>query len=99
MPISLGNESRVYIGICFFQPSVLWWSRVPHAASSPWIERFAAEAAWDGAGLIAFAEYATYEKKVGATNPEFAQPLDDRVYHKSAENRPLPPHRARVGSG
>lgn len=41
------------------------------------IDRFAVEAARDGAALVAFPEYATYEKKkVDATFPEVAEPLD-----------------------
>ncbi|GAB5080385.1 hypothetical protein ARTHROSP310_35320 [Arthrobacter sp. AD-310] len=41
------------------------------------IDRFAAEAARDGAALVAFPEYATYEKKkVDATFPAVAEPLD-----------------------
>lgn len=44
------------------------------------IDRFAAEAARDGAGLVAFREYATYEKKeVDATFPAVAEPLDGPV--------------------
>jgi hypothetical protein len=44
------------------------------------IDRFAAEAARDGSGLVAFPEYATYEKKkVDATFPEVAEPLDGPV--------------------
>src|SRR6476620_3579946 len=44
------------------------------------IDRFAAEAARDGAALVAFPEYATYEKKkVDATFPEVAEPLDGPV--------------------
>jgi predicted amidohydrolase len=41
------------------------------------IDRFAAEAARDGAALVAFPEYATYEKKkVDATFPAVAEPLE-----------------------
>ena len=44
------------------------------------IDRFAAKAARDGAALIAFPEYATYEKKkVDATFPAVAEPLDGPV--------------------
>lgn len=44
------------------------------------IDRFAAEAAADGAALVAFPEYATYEKKkVDATFPAVAEPLDGPV--------------------
>lgn len=44
------------------------------------IDRFAAEAAHDGASLVAFPEYATYEKKkVDATFPAVAEPLDGPV--------------------
>ncbi|WP_286133717.1 nitrilase-related carbon-nitrogen hydrolase, partial [Arthrobacter sp. Leaf137] len=44
------------------------------------IDRFAAEAAGDGAALVAFPEYATYEKKkVDATFPAVAEPLDGPV--------------------
>ncbi|MFC9333706.1 nitrilase-related carbon-nitrogen hydrolase [Arthrobacter sp. NPDC057009] len=41
------------------------------------IDRFAASAAADGAALVAFPEYATYEKKVvDASFPAMAEPLD-----------------------
>ncbi|GAA3701737.1 carbon-nitrogen hydrolase family protein [Arthrobacter ginkgonis] len=44
------------------------------------IERFSAEAARDGALLVAFPEYATYEKKVvDASFPAVAEPLDGPV--------------------
>ncbi|MDQ0676085.1 putative amidohydrolase [Pseudarthrobacter siccitolerans] len=44
------------------------------------IDGFAAEAARDGAALVAFPEYATYEKKkVDATFPAVAEPLDGPV--------------------
>jgi predicted amidohydrolase len=44
------------------------------------IERFTAEAARDGARLVAFPEYATYEKKVvDASFPAVAEPLDGPV--------------------
>lgn len=44
------------------------------------IDRFTGEAARDGAVLVAFPEYATYEKKkVDATFPEVAEPLDGPV--------------------
>jgi hypothetical protein len=44
------------------------------------IDRFAAAAAREGAALVAFPEYATYEKKkVDATFPEVAEPLDGPV--------------------
>jgi predicted amidohydrolase len=44
------------------------------------IDRFGAEAARDGAALVAFPEYATYEKKkVDATFPAVAEPLDAPV--------------------
>ncbi|GAA4661400.1 carbon-nitrogen hydrolase family protein [Arthrobacter cryoconiti] len=44
------------------------------------IDRFAAQAASRGARLIAFPEYATYEKKmVDATFPTVAQPLDGQI--------------------
>ena len=36
------------------------------------IDRFAAVAARDGSTLVAFPEYATYEKKVDASFPEVA---------------------------
>lgn len=50
------------------------------------IDRFAAEAALDGAGLVAFPEYATYEKKkVDATFPEVAEPLDGPVCRELAD--------------
>ncbi|MDT0195724.1 carbon-nitrogen hydrolase family protein [Arthrobacter sp. AB6] len=50
------------------------------------IDRFAAEAAHDGAALIAFPEYATYEKKkVDATFPAVAEPLDGRVCRELAD--------------
>jgi predicted amidohydrolase len=49
------------------------------------IDRFAAEAARDGAALVAFPEYATYEKKtVDATFPQVAEPLDDPVCQELA---------------
>lgn len=49
------------------------------------IDRFAAEAARDGAALVAFPEYATYEKKkVDATFPEAAEPLDGPVCRELA---------------
>jgi predicted amidohydrolase len=49
------------------------------------IDRFAAEAALAGATLVAFPEYATYEKKkVDATFPEVAEPLDGPVCHELA---------------
>ena len=49
------------------------------------IDRFAAEAARDGATLVAFPEYATYEKKkVDATFPEVAEPLDGPVCQELA---------------
>jgi predicted amidohydrolase len=49
------------------------------------IGRFAAEAARDGAALVAFPEYATYEKKkVDATFPEVAEPLDGPVCRELA---------------
>lgn len=49
------------------------------------INEFAAEAALDGATLVAFPEYATYEKKkVDATVPEIAEPLDGRVCQELA---------------
>lgn len=49
------------------------------------IDRFAAEAARDGATLVAFPEYATYEKKkVDATFPEVAEPLDGPVCRELA---------------
>ena len=49
------------------------------------IDRFAAEAARDGATLVAFPEYATYEKKkVDATFPEVAEPLDGPICHELA---------------
>jgi predicted amidohydrolase len=44
------------------------------------IDRFAASAAADGASLVAFPEYATYEKKiVDASFPVMAEPLDGPV--------------------
>jgi predicted amidohydrolase len=44
------------------------------------IDRYAAEAARDGAALVAFPEYATYEKKkVDASFPQVAEPLDGPV--------------------
>ncbi|MFL4473057.1 carbon-nitrogen hydrolase family protein [Paeniglutamicibacter sp. MACA_103] len=47
------------------------------------IGRSAAEAARDGASLVAFPEYSTYEKKkVDATFPEVAQPLDGPICHE-----------------
>ncbi|WP_459384060.1 carbon-nitrogen hydrolase family protein [Arthrobacter humicola] len=49
------------------------------------IDRFAAAAARDGASLVAFPEYATYEKKkVDATFPEVAEPLDGPVCRELA---------------
>lgn len=49
------------------------------------IDRFAAEAARDGAALVAFPEYATYEKKkVDATFPQVAEPLDGPVCQELA---------------
>ncbi|MUU70541.1 carbon-nitrogen hydrolase family protein [Pseudarthrobacter sp. GA104] len=49
------------------------------------IDRFASEAAADGAALVAFPEYATYEKKkVDATFPEVAEPLDGPVCQELA---------------
>jgi predicted amidohydrolase len=49
------------------------------------IDRFAAAAARDGATLVAFPEYATYEKKkVDATFPEVAEPLDGPVCQELA---------------
>jgi predicted amidohydrolase len=49
------------------------------------IDRFAAAAALDGASLVAFPEYATYEKKkVDATFPEVAEPLDGPVCQELA---------------
>ncbi len=49
------------------------------------IDRCAAEAARDGAVLVAFPEYATYEKKkVDATFPAVAEPLDGPVCQELA---------------
>jgi predicted amidohydrolase len=49
------------------------------------IERFAAEAARDGATLVAFPEYATYEKKkVDASFPDVAEPLDGPICQELA---------------
>lgn len=49
------------------------------------MDRFAARAARDGAGLVAFPEYATYEKKkVDATFPEVAEPLDGPICQELA---------------
>lgn len=49
------------------------------------IDRFAAEAAREGATLVAFPEYASYEKKkVDATFPEIAEPLDGPVCQELA---------------
>jgi predicted amidohydrolase len=49
------------------------------------IDRFTAEAARDGAALIAFPEYATYEKKiVDASFPEVAEPLDGFICQELA---------------
>jgi predicted amidohydrolase len=49
------------------------------------IDRFAAEAARDGATLVVFPEYATYEKKkVDAAFPEVAEPLDGPVCQELA---------------
>jgi hypothetical protein len=55
-----------------------------HAAGAPAnlaaIDRFAASAAGDGAALVAFTEYATYEKKkVDVSFPAVAEPLDGPV--------------------
>nr|MBW4096154.1 amidohydrolase [Acidobacteriota bacterium] len=44
------------------------------------IDSFAAKTKYDGATLVAFPEYATYEKKiVDATFPQVAEPLDGPV--------------------
>jgi predicted amidohydrolase len=49
------------------------------------IDRFAGAAALDGAALVAFPEYATYEKKIiDATFPEVAEPLDGPVCQELA---------------
>ncbi|MET4096793.1 carbon-nitrogen hydrolase family protein [Arthrobacter sp. UYCu712] len=49
------------------------------------IDRFAAAAVLDGAALVAFPEYATYEKKkVDATFPEVAEPLDGPICRELA---------------
>jgi predicted amidohydrolase len=49
------------------------------------IDRFAASAAGDGATLVAFPEYATYEKKiVDASFPAVAEPLDGPVCRELA---------------
>lgn len=49
------------------------------------MDRFAARAAREGAGLVAFPEYATYEKKkVDATFPEVAEPLDGPICQELA---------------
>ncbi|WP_211876945.1 carbon-nitrogen hydrolase family protein [Pseudarthrobacter albicanus] len=49
------------------------------------IERFAAAAALDGASLVAFPEYSTYEKKtVDASFPEVAEPLDGPICQELA---------------
>jgi predicted amidohydrolase len=50
------------------------------------VDRFAAEAARDGARLLAFPEYATYEKKkVDATFLAVAEPLDGPVCRELAD--------------
>lgn len=50
------------------------------------IDRFAAQAARDGAALVAFPEYAAYEKKkVDATFPAVAEPLDGPVCTELAD--------------
>lgn len=50
------------------------------AANLAAIDRFAASAAGDGAMLVAFPEYATYEKKiVDASFPAAAEPMDGPV--------------------
>jgi deaminated glutathione amidase len=50
------------------------------------IDRFGAEAARDGAALVAFPECATYEKKrVDATFPEVAEPLDGPICRELGE--------------
>lgn len=50
------------------------------AANLQAIDSFAARAAADGAALVAFPEYATYEKKmIDATFPTVAQPLEGEV--------------------
>ncbi|WP_104044808.1 carbon-nitrogen hydrolase family protein [Arthrobacter sp. ZGTC412] len=50
------------------------------------IDRYAAQAAADGAALVAFPEYATYEKKkVDATFPKVAEPLDGPVCQELAD--------------
>lgn len=55
------------------------------AANLAAIDRFAAAAARDGAALVAFPEYATYEKKtVDATFPAVAEPLDGPVCRQIA---------------
>ncbi|WP_427136553.1 carbon-nitrogen hydrolase family protein [Pseudarthrobacter sp. S9] len=49
------------------------------------IDRFAAEAVREGAELVAFPEYATYEKKkVDATFPVMAEPLDGPICQELA---------------
>ncbi|MGY2743478.1 carbon-nitrogen hydrolase family protein [Arthrobacter sp. UYCu723] len=49
------------------------------------IDRFTAAAARDGATLVAFPEYATYEKKVvDASFPEVAEPLDGPICRELA---------------
>jgi predicted amidohydrolase len=55
------------------------------AANLTAIDRFAAAAAGDGATLVAFPEYATYEKKiVDASFPAVAEPLDGPVCRELA---------------
>jgi len=50
------------------------------AANLAAIDGYAARAAADGAALVAFPEYATYEKKmIDSTFPSVAQPLDGKV--------------------
>lgn len=50
------------------------------------IDRFVAQAARDGAALVAYPEYATYEKKkVDATFREGAEPLDGTVCRELAD--------------
>jgi predicted amidohydrolase len=49
------------------------------------IDEFAGAAALDGAALVAFPEYATYEKKViDASFPEVAEPLDGPICQELA---------------
>jgi predicted amidohydrolase len=49
------------------------------------IDRFAAAAAIDGASLVAFPEYATYEtKNVDSTFPKVAEPLDGPICQELA---------------